>query len=806
MRPVDITFTPEQFKSLVQFAKPANPLSPLFDPGKVSAPGRITNREVVQADGTLHADVMQVMDVLAAPDIQVNIRLANPKRILDTYLYREAKQSIDGWVGLSNKDGEIRIQAPSPMEEYFFAIQAMLGPEPLKFTQVRGTLDVTSAQVFWVLLDEYRKGKKAIKLEEIRKGLEAPFNGLDSLGAYFREVLDLLAPSKSEIEKTLLQLTYLELVSPSTDGFLPSDEIARMADDLTVITSHLHFTIKQINSSGEVESARYWVLQGKSGAAYLWYEVNGDVVYRTLTPHSLVEWIRLLLPEKMGSQQPPQLKTPAVVTPPVNAPVSEVVRYSPPKVKGKSAAGRMLTSLVIGLVTIGIGLFASGYLVYSPGKGVSVNGNPTEVPGAVLTPISEIQAVPTSTAAVVSDLTTVEDIAVDMVNVVKRDEYPTYIFGRLVNNGPTPVNSVWVDLELKDSNDNVIYTTEASALTYQIEAGGESFFVGEAYELTQPVASVSSTVANVAPATTVSSVYLAEIRDMQLIGSAAGAEIIGDIYNPTEDFLEIKTVTGFFLDQEGALIGLAKTEDFNIGLRPGENMPVKVNIPVSIESAENLYGYQLVVETDIVEEVTDAPVSISTSQNIFRAEGRVSIVGEVMNSGSEPVVLWGLVSALYDASGVLMDVSYTTLGLYMEPGGISPYRLYGFNQLDLEENQELTPATYLVLAPKFATTPLESGVLTLDTDVINTNFNLTTQWFLAHGNVINNNSLGIELGSVIVSLRDPDTGKVVSAEPYWISDLGPGQSTTYTVYLPLPEGIDPTMLTLEIKATGEPMN
>ena len=279
-----------------------------------------------------------------------------------------------------------------------------------------------------------------------------------------------------------------------------------------------------------------------------------------------------------------------------------------------------------------------------------------------------------------------------------------------------------------------------------------------------------------------------------------------DVAQKMARFLVAEAFDPFFLDQEGALIGLAKTEDFNIGLRPEENMPVKVNIPVSIESAENLYGYQLVVETDIVEEVTDAPVSISTSQNIFRAEGRVSIVGEVMNSGSEPVVLWGLVSALYDASGVLMDVSYTTLGLYMEPGGISPYRLYGFNQLDLEENQELTPATYLVLAPKFATTHLESGVLTLDTDVINTNFNLTTQWFLAHGNVINNNSLGIELGSVIVSLRDPDTGKVVSAEPYWISDLGPGQSTTYTVYLPLPEGIDPTMLTLEIKATGEPMN
>lgn len=803
MRPVDITFTLEQFKSLSQFAKPANALSPLFDPAKVGATGRITNREVVDSGGTLHEDVRRVMDALAEPNLQANIRLVNSKRILDSFWYRDVNQAVDGWVTLSNNDGEVRVQAPSPMEEYLFAMRMMLGSEPLRFTQVKGTLDVTSAQLLWALLEECRKGKKAVKAEDLRKGLEAPFTGLGHLGAYFREGLELLAPSRSEIEKALLRLTFLELVKSSPEGFVPRDDILSWAEDLAVIPSHLHFTLKQINSLGEIESARYWALQGKSRALYLWYEVNNEVVYRTLTPHSIIEWIRLLLPENSGKQQQLQAQPPAAITPPVPAATGEVTRYHPPRVKAKSPVGRTLFSFLVGLVTIGIGLLASGYLVYSPGKGINVAANPTMDPGAINAPVTEPLVEPTSTAALVSDVTTVEDIEVDMVNVVKKDEYTTYIFGRLKNNGPTPVSSVWVELQLKDSNENVVYSTEASSLTYQIEAGGESFFIGEAYELTQPVTSVVSTVANVAPTTPTSSVYLAEIRDMQLIGSPAGAEIIGDVFNPTDDLMEIRTVTGFFLDQDGALIGLAKTEDFNIGLRPGENMPVKVNIPVSMETAAEIYGYQLVVETDLVDEIVDAPVSISTSQNIFRAEGRVSIVGEVMNSGSKPIILWGLVSALYDSSGKLMDVTYTSLGLFLDSGGISPYRLSGFNQLDLESNQGLNPATYLVLAPKLAATDLESGIVQLDTDVINTNFNLTDQWFLAHGNVTNNNDQIIERGSVLVSLRDPATGKLVSAEPYWVSDLTPGMSTTFTVYMPLPEGIDPSTLTLEIEASGE---
>ncbi|HRD06728.1 MAG TPA: hypothetical protein PK037_04155 [Saprospiraceae bacterium] len=801
MSPIDITFTIEQFKCLTQFAKPANPISPLFDPAKVGAMGRITNPQVVQADGILNEDVRQVIDILAAPNIQVNIRLANSKRILDTYLYHKADQVLDGWVTLSNHNGEIRLQAPSPINEYLFMMRVMLGSEPLRFTQVKGTLDVTSAQLLWVLLEEYRKGKKAVRAEEIRKSLEAPFGGLSHLGAYFREGLGLLVPSRDEIEKAHLRLTFLDLVKSSQEGFVPREDISQWAEDLAVIPAHLHFTLKRINSLGEIESARYWVIQGKSGALYLWYEVNNEVVYRTLTPYSLVEWIQLLLREKAEKQQTIPEQKPFLSVPSILQP-DAVARYNPPIAKVKSPVGRVILSFLIGLIMIGIGLFASGYLVYSPVKGVSISANPTTVSIAETTSVTEPLAEQSDSANLASGVTTLADISVDMVNVVKRDEYTYYIFGRLKNNGPAPVSSVWVELDLKDGNENVFYSTEASALTYQIEAGGESFFVGEAYELEQPVASVVSTVANVAPAISTSSVYSAEIRNMQLIASPAGAEIIGDVYNPTDDFLEIKTVTGFFLDKGGALIGLAKTEDFNIGLRPGENMPVKVNVPVSMETATEIHGYQLMVETDIVNEIIDPPISISTTQNIFRAEGTVSIVGEVMNSGSKPIVLWGLVGALYDSSGVLMDVSYTSLGIILEPGDIGPYRLAGFHQLDLNTNQSVMPSTYLVLAGKFATSELSSGILSLDADVINTNYNLVDQWFLVHGNIINNNSQEVKRGTVIISLRDP-MGNIVSTEPYWFSDLSSGMSTTYTVYLPLPEGVDPTVLTLEIIAKGE---
>ncbi len=149
MRPIDITFTNSQFKSLVQYVKPGNVLSPLPDPATSTVTGRLTNREVVQADGKLHEDIAKILSVLENPTAMVNLKCLNTKQLMDVYWYTGRENVIDGLVSLANHDGEIRLQAPSPEEEYLFKMRAMLGPEPVKYVQAKGTLDVTAAWLLW---------------------------------------------------------------------------------------------------------------------------------------------------------------------------------------------------------------------------------------------------------------------------------------------------------------------------------------------------------------------------------------------------------------------------------------------------------------------------------------------------------------------------------------------------------------------------------------------------------------------------------------------------------------------------------
>ncbi len=629
-----------------------------------------------------------------------------------------------------------------------------------------------------------------MKSEDIRERLENPFDGLADLGSYFCHTLDLLPPSRSEIIKGLASLAAYNIIQETAKGITLSADLGGLALDLKVVRAHVHFAVKQLNRTGEVESLRYWALQGKSGAMLLWYEVDGDVVFRVVTPavfHELI--IRLLKIQPTPAAQPPAVPTAAPAG-------GKTVRYEPPKTKQKSAAGRMLTSFLIGLLTIAVGLFTTGYLTYTPGKGVAV-----AAVDATIAPTDVAEVNGSTASAAELDM---QDIQVEDVTVVKTSEYTTSVFGRLINNGVSAVSYVTLKVDLLDSTGNVIQTVDGWSVTNGIAAGGEGYFMAEAYELTELPASATATITYAAPAEVDSTVTLAEVRGKQVTPIEYYAEIIGDAFNTSDQPVEILSVTGILLDANGHVIGMGRSDDYDIALRSGEYMPVKVSVSASTEIAARAADSLLLVETAPVSTVTDPPLALSTENEIFRTPDGFFYISEMLNNSDQTLRVEGLVVAFYDAEGNLLDVARSLDTRFIEPGAISPFIVEGFNRLNLEENQGVSPASYLIVVPQMATTTLDAGLLTLDTEVINTNQYLPDQWYLVHGNVINNTSEMIAYGTVTVNLRDPATGKLKSTYYYPFSGLASGASTEFVVYLPLPPGVDPAVMTQEIRAVGTP--
>jgi hypothetical protein len=794
MNNFDIQMTYEQFFSLSQFQTTSNNLSPFAQPPLGLKTGRLTNTEIVHPDGNLKSGFQPIMDVISSPSKVVAYKMIKENEILDLTWYFPNDINALPLVLITNKGDEIRLQAAAPVDESLFIAQSLLAESSKKVPGISWNLDITESFLFWIFIDENKNGIKAIKLDELQSAIKTHFSGMSSLAGYYRESMNLLTPSKSEIEKATFRLVQKGFINPSKEGFTPGENLAFIATDLQNATTYLQFKTICLDEKGEICSSRFWGVQAKSGAVMLWFEVEGLVTLHLITPPLLIELLASFLVQEKTS--PPAGETNIQVIPPtahIPQP-ADVIRYQPPRKKG--SAGQVLLSLFLGIVGLVASLFIAGFLIFSPGKGVAFN------PSGEQTIISPEGTKVSNTASPLSPTVptpSASDLQIDMVNAVMVSDEQWMVMGRITNIGAIPISSSEIAVELMDASGVILESGSAHPFSAEIAPGEVSFF-NYYYYFPTAVSSVTTTVSDVYSDGLQSSHSLISVEKPHLHGTPGYAELIGELVNRTEEPLQVISTFGILLDVNGQIIGVEKGYEFIIALRPGENMPVKISIPITIETAATVDSFQIVAEAYPVTEVKDSPISVSRDQNLFRTENGVVMAGEVMNTSDQAVQFSGLIGALYDSSGDLMDVSFTNTEIGLLPGGTVPYLLYGWNYLKLEDNKDLFPSSYLILAARTTAYPLEKPLKELDV-VINSN-QTSGSWYEVTGTVLNNSGVTTEYGAVNLSLRDPQTNKVITSESSWFGELAPGISREFNVFMVFPEGVDPQQLLLEYYASA----
>ena len=780
---IDLHLSKEQFASLAQFGKDENVLSPFNTISPDKKKGRITHPEVVLPDGSVRPDFQTVLDVLNSPAKAVSLTIINQAQMMDMALFYPENGSADQLVSISNDNGEIRLQSPAPLQASLNVARAMLGPSPSEYLAMETSLDLTAAWMFWALLDHYRKQESPVKLEEFSTLINEPYQGLSSLAAYFRETLDLISPSKSEIKTAVFRLVQLGLIPPSDKGYLPADDFGLLAKDLATVKSHMTIKVNGLAAGGGTETARFWALQGASGTLMLWHECEGTVEVRTVTPGVIMEMVRGLAFPVLAAP----VAAPTPPAQPVTGMPPTVERYQPPR--QKSGFGKIILSIFLGLAGLGVSLVAAGFIVFPPGKGVAFVPSPNATE-AVSSPAAEEAAPDTPAPVETKEAVTVsaKDLDVDLVNSVVLYEGQNMIVGRVTNNGKNPISSFSIELELKDANENILGDGEAYPFASELAPGEETYFNYYYEDLPSKVEYVTTTISDVYPGFSGSSTKFASYEKEALHNSQDGVDLIGEVVNQTDQPMKINSIYGVLFDSDNQIVGAMNAYYYLGSLRPGENMPVKVSFQVPEEEKASIDHYQLYAEMYPVDEVVDSPISISRQNNLFRADGRVLLAGEVMNSGASPEEFSGLACALYDDQDNLLDVSFTNINIPLPPGSTAPYLLYGWNYLSLEEKQNTMPASYLILATESTSYALEKEIRSMDVEI--TQRGQSGMWYEVSGTVTNN----------IIGLRDPQSGTIMNAEPTWVSELQPGSTQEFTVYMVFPPDVDPDAFDLEATA------
>lgn len=804
----DLYLTKEQLATLAIFTSSKNTLSPFTTFASPNTAARISNPEIITPSGNLVPALQPVVDCLASPGRTFHLSVLNPSLLMDVAFFFPGFAPDIPFVALSNDDGKLRLQSPAPYNDILHNARLLLGPSPSTFRSMEAAFDLTEAWLVWGILDHFRQSDTPLKPEILKDKLKEPFKGFSSLSGYFRETLNLSQPTQSEYDKAVLRLIQHSIIESSPEGLKPCDSLLEIARDYARPAAHVHFKVNSIDSRERVSTLQYWAIQGKSNALLLWYEVDRKVYIRSVPPGEIIKLLlaamvnppadasrgeATVLQDSPEQGQPVAAAAPVSIAPPA-AVQGQPIHYAPPK-KQKSAFPRVLLSLLLGLGSLVAALFGAGFLRFSPGSGValvpegaqpSIQASPT--PRAVI----NTQPAPASTQPAAMSL---NDLSIDLVNYFVSDGILN-VLGRVTNNGTAGAGEVYLRVEYYDSGNKIVHTNYTGTMSYELGPGEFTYFTSQFPDAPTTFSRLEVFVNDFYPASTGPSTKLLAAQNTNLYDNEYyDIYLIGELINTSNTPLQVVNIYAVFTDFEGKLVYISDASDYRCQLNPGENLPFKVwaqnpQIP-------DIGGYKIVAEAYPIPSMDPPLLSLSANQNVFLDDGSWVIAGELLNTASKPLEVNGISASFYDENGALLDVNYSYIGVPLASGEVTSYLLSGWDLLRFGLLGTVQPANYVLLVTEHSTQVIEGTVVNLPVAETNRQVDYDGLGLTVTVQVTNDTSSPASSGSAVFSLRDKQSGNLVSSGRDTFYELAPGASSEVTVYIPIPSNYSIDQLNLD---------
>jgi len=808
----DLYLTKEQLATLAIFTSSKNGLSPFTNYASPNTATRISNPEIITPSGDLVPELQPVVDCLASPARTFHLSVLNASQLMDVAFFFPGFAPELPFVALSNDNGKLRLQSPAPYNDILHNSRLLLGPSPSTFRSMEATFELVEAWLVWGILDHFRQSDAPLKPETLKEKLKEPFKGFSSLSGYFRETLNLNQPTQSEFDKAILRLIQHSIIDSSPEGLKPCDSLREIAGDYAQPAAHVHFKVNSIDSRERVSTVQYWAIQGKSNALLLWYEVDRKVYIRSVPPG---EVIKLLLAAMVNppaepsrgeatilQDSPNQAQSAATIAPvsiaPPAAPRGQPIRYSPPK-KPKSAVSRVLLSLLLGLGSLIAALFGAGFLRFSPGSGIALVPEGAQ-PSAQASPTPRsAESTQPAPAATQPPAMSLSDLSVDRVNYYNSDGILN-VLGRVTNNGASGAGELYLRVEYYDAGNKVIHTNYTNTMSFEVGPGEFTYFTSQFPDAPSNFARLEVFVndfypASSGPTTKVlaaqnTNLYILEYYDIYLTG---------ELINTSDTPLQVVNIYVVFTDFDGKLVYISDASDFKCQLNPGENLPFRVWAQNS--QIPDIGGYEIVAEAYPIPSMDPPLLSLSANQNVFLDDGSWLIAGELLNTASRPLEVNGIAASFYDANGTLLDVTYSYIGVPLAAGEVTSYLLSGWDLLRYGVLGTVQPANYVLLVTDYSARAIEGKVAVLPVAEMNRQVDYDGLGVTLTVQVTNDTSATASYGTAVLSLRDKQSGNLVSAGNTTFYDLAPGASTEVIVYLPIPSNFSIDQLNLEYRAS-----
>jgi hypothetical protein len=376
------------------------------------------------------------------------------------------------------------------------------------------------------------------------------------------------------------------------------------------------------------------------------------------------------------------------------------------------------------------------------------------------------------------------------------------VLGMMTNRSDETLGNAEITLDLLDATGTVVASDSIAELSAGLAPGASIPFYVLFSEQYLAIDTINASVVSVgALAGEVLPLAFQKVNSSRF--SNGVFYLVGEIVNPNTDPVLISLLRGATFSNDGKLTTVFSCKVCPLSIEAGASAPFSmlsynfIGMPGAYDDFQ-LYGSGIPVSLP-------EAVELEVSDEQFACMDQMSnyhVIGEVVNTGDLPAQA-SLLGAIYDPDGNLVDVSTTSVLPGLIPAGTTGYYDFKFEGSYRDAPIDIAGHRWNIAVDPISSRCFEDDQAVVLLETREDNFTAEGNGGIASGYVVNTSEEMIELAYLVVLLRDPQSGKVVSLGTSDIPGLfEPGDGVPFSILLFTPLDINSATLTLETFVVG----
>lgn len=411
----------------------------------------------------------------------------------------------------------------------------------------------------------------------------------------------------------------------------------------------------------------------------------------------------------------------------------------------------------------------------------------------------------------------VKDIDVTDVRWFQEPDGAWRVVGMMHNHSSQPVSKVFMALLTRDKNDEPVFPDgpggeDFSAYPFELLPGHQAPFSAWIKRELPNLDHFTVEEELCVTAEPVERLHLQERGGQLLVDDMGFAQVTLEVVNPGTKTALVNGAMVAVFDASDNLISAIDAEVTPRILGPGESGPVRATLALPTGGAAQIKSYKLYLDalaTEPVSTLLNADKDIQVNAQYMDAYGQFHVVGQIINSGTKPIMV-SVQAAVYTDSSktAVVDSTFWDTIIPLAPGAKMPFDLTNWrvlnNKAGLWDTVSKNGAAVVLRVEPFRTWAADISIVPLKVTAEPPTFGAREAAF--EGQIENNTARDVIMGTVTVTLRDKTNGNIVATgqTPLNITNaLASGETLRYSVALPIEPGVDPENLQVEVSSSGQ---